>query len=264
MSSDSTGRTTTLAATSKLTLAVADGVATISLNRPERHNAVDDELRDGLFSAWDTALADPAARVILLRGEGRSFCSGRDTSELGRRPNNETDLAFIRHTQDVRVKQLGSHKPIVAALRGHVLGGGLELALAADIRIAAADLRMAFPEIRYGLMSDTGGAPLATMLAGPSRAKWMLMTGRPVDAERALAWGLVDEVVAPEEVDGVAAALAREIATAPADALALIKQTVDGLWHGALHAALRQELAAQAVLFAERSASRRPDAKAGS
>jgi len=252
-----------LGATRKLNLAIADGVATISLNRPERHNAIDDELRDDLSRTWDAVLADRSARVILLRGEGRSFCSGRDTSQLGRRPNNETDLAFIRYTQDVRVKQLGSYKPIIAALRGHVLGGGLELALAADIRIAAADLRMAFPEIRYGLMSDTGGAPLVTMLAGPSRAKWMLMTGRPVDADRALAWGLVDEVVAPEEVDGVAAALAREIAAAPADALALVKQTVDGLWHGALHAALRQELAAQAVLFAERSSRRQPDPRAG-
>jgi enoyl-CoA hydratase/carnithine racemase len=254
----------TLGATRKLKLVIADGVATISLNRPERHNAVDDDLRDELSRTWDEVLADPSARVVLLRGEGRSFCSGRDTTQLGRRPNGETDLAFIRQHQEVRVKQLGSYKPVIAALRGHVLGGGLELALAADIRIAASDLHMAFPEIRYGLMSDTGGAPLATMLAGPSRAKWMLMTGRPVDADRALAWGLVDEVVVPEELDEVAAALAREIAAAPADALALIKQAVDGLWHGALHAALRQELAAQAVLFGERPSRSRPDAKAGS
>jgi enoyl-CoA hydratase/carnithine racemase len=138
---------------------------------------------------------------------------------------------------------------VVAALRGHVLGGGLEMALAADIRIAATDLRMAFPEIRYGLMSDTGGSPLATILAGPSRAKWMLMTGRPVDASRALAWGLVDEVVAPEEVDEVALALVREIAAGPPDAIAMIKQTVDGAWHGALHAGLRAELLAQVALF---------------
>ena len=75
----------TLGMTVKLRLAVADGVATISLNRPERHNAIDDELHDQLVSAWDEALADPAARVILLRGEGRSFCSGRDTGQLGQR-----------------------------------------------------------------------------------------------------------------------------------------------------------------------------------
>jgi enoyl-CoA hydratase/carnithine racemase len=235
--------------TGKVKLAVTDGVAVISLNRPERHNAIDDELHDELVSAWDKVLADPAARVVLLRGEGRSFCSGRDTAQLGRRPAGESDLAFIRRHQRSRIVQLDSPKPVIAALHGHVLGGGLELALAADIRVAASDLRMAFPEIRYGLIVDTGGSPLATMLAGPSRAKWMLMTGRPVDADRALAWGLVDEVVPPGEVDEVAAALAREIAAGPAEALAMIKQTVDGMWHGVLHAALRGELLAQAALF---------------
>lgn len=235
--------------TVKLKLAVADGVATISLNRPERHNAIDDELHDDLVSAWDEVLADPAARVVLLRGEGRSFCSGRDTAQLGQRVQSESDLAFIRRHQQSRITQLDSPKPVIAALRGSVLGGGLEMALAADIRVAASDLRMAFPEIRYGLMSDTGGSAFATMLAGPSRAKWMLMTGRPVDASRALAWGLVDEVVAPDEVDDTAAALAREIAAGPPEALAMIKQTVDGLWHGALHGALRAELLAQVALF---------------
>jgi enoyl-CoA hydratase/carnithine racemase len=187
--------------TAKLKLAVADGVATISLNRPERHNAVDDELHDGLAEVWTEVLADPAARVILLRGEGRSFCSGRDTAQLGQRTAGESDLAFIRRHQDTRVLQLASPKPVIAALRGHVLGGGLEMALAADIRIAAADVRMAFPEIGYGLMTDTGGSPLATMLAGP------------------------------------------------VDALAMIKQTVDGIWHGALHGALRAELLSQVALF---------------
>ena len=240
---------TTVETTEKVIVAVADGVATVSLNRPERHNAVDDELYEQLSSGWRRVLADPAARVILLRGEGRSFCSGRDTGQLGRRAAGESDLEFIRKHIRTRVVQLDSPKPVIAALRGHVLGGGLEMALAADIRIAAADVRMAFPEIRHGLMTDTGGSPLATMLAGPSRAKWMLMTGRPVDAERALAWGLVDEVVPADQVDDVAAALARDIAAAPADALAMIKQTVDGLWHGPLHAALRAELLGQVALF---------------
>jgi len=233
----------------KLELAVADGVATISLNRPERHNAIDDDLHDELVSVWEKVLADPAARVVLVRGEGRSFCSGRDTKQLGRRVQGESDLSFIRRHQHLRIMQLDSPKPVIAALRGNVLGAGLEMALAADIRIAGSDLRMAFPEIRYGLMVDTGGSPLATMLAGPSRAKWMLMTGKSVDADRALAWGLVDEVVAPEDVDDCAATLAREISAAPAEALAMIKQTVDGIWHGALHGALRAELLGQVALF---------------
>jgi enoyl-CoA hydratase/carnithine racemase len=230
-------------------LHVADGVATISLNRPRRHNAVDDAMHDRLVEAWAEVLADPAARVVLLRGEGRSFCSGRDTAQLGHRVAGESDLSFIRRHQEGRTAQLRSPKPVVAALKGNVLGGGLEMALSTDIRIAASDLRMAFPEIRYGLMTDTGGSPLTTMYAGPSRAKWMLMTGRPIDAQRALTWGLVDEVVAPEELDATAAAFAAELADKPADALAMIKATVDGMWDGAYRTALQTELVSQVALF---------------
>ncbi|GAA0616933.1 enoyl-CoA hydratase/isomerase family protein [Sporichthya brevicatena] len=236
--------------TAPVRVQVAAGVATLSLNRPHRHNAIDDALHEQLVEAWDAALADPDVRVILLRGEGRSFCSGRDTAQLGERPAGESDLAFIRRHQEFRERQLSSPKPVVAALRGATFGGGLEMALAADLRVAATDVQLAFPEIRFGLMVDTGGTPLTTMLAGPSRAKWMLMTGRAVGAEQALAWGLVDEVVEPERLDEVAATLAAELADKPADALALIKSTVDGIWDGAVRAAMRAELAGQVALFA--------------
>jgi enoyl-CoA hydratase/carnithine racemase len=233
----------------KVLTAVAGGIATISLNRPERHNAVDDDLHDQLQEAWQVAVADPAVRVLVLRGEGRSFCSGRDVAQLGERTAGESDLAFVRRHQAGRKAQLDCPKPVIAALRGHVLGGGLEIALAADIRVAASDVRMAFPEIRYGLMTDTGGVPLVTMLAGPARAKWMLMTGRPIDAARALDWGLVDEVVPPDDLDATVATLGGRIAEGPPEALALIKQAVDGMWHGRLHAALRAELVGQVALF---------------
>ena len=242
---------------------VRDGVATISLNRPHRHNAVDDELYEELGRAWAQVQADPAVRVVLLRGNGPSFCSGRDTAQLGERVAGESDLSFVRRHQRTRIDQLDSPKPVIAALRGAVLGGGLEMALAADLRIAATDLRMAFPEIRYGLMTDTGGSGLATVLAGPSRAKWLLMTGRPIGAERALAWGLVDDVVAPEELDEAAATLAAEIADRPPEALAMIKATVDGMWHGQLHAALRTELLGQVALFGGEDYRARKRARTG-
>jgi enoyl-CoA hydratase/carnithine racemase len=247
--------------TPKVLLAVADGVATVSLNRPERHNAVDDDLHEQLAATFAAVLAEPAARVVLLRGEGPSFCSGRDIAQLGQRVAGEGDLSFIRRHQQGRIAQLASPKPVVAALRGHVLGGGLEMALACDLRVAASDVRLAFPEIRYGLMTDTGGAPLMTMLAGPSRAKWMLMTGRAVEADQALAWGLVDEVVAPHELDAAALARAQELATRPPDALAMIKQTVDGMWHGPLHEGLRAELLGQVALFGGEDYQRRKRAR---
>lgn len=235
-----------------VTLTVADGVAVLSLIRPERHNAIDDDLHEELLKQWASAADDSDVRVILLRGEGPSFCSGRDTSQLGQRVAGESDLSFVRRHQQSRVAQLSCPKPVVAAVRGHALGGGLELALVADLRIVASDVRMAFPEISYGLMTDTGGAPLATTLIGPARTKWMLMSGRVVEAQQALEWGLADEVVSPDELDARALAVAKELATKPTEALAMIKATVDGMWHAQVHAGLRSELLGQVALFAAR------------
>ncbi|MCU1346202.1 MAG: 3-hydroxybutyryl-CoA dehydratase / 3-hydroxyacyl-CoA dehydrogenase, partial [Acidimicrobiia bacterium] len=121
--------------------------------------------------------------------------------------------------------------------------------------IAATDMRMAFPEIGYGLVTDTGGAPLTTMLAGPSRAKRMLMTGEAVDADTALRWGLVDEVVAPEELDAVAHRLCLRLAERPAQLLALSKLLVDQSWEAAVRTGMRAELVTQVALFSQRRAS---------
>jgi enoyl-CoA hydratase/carnithine racemase len=230
----------------------ADGVGTVSLNRPHRHNAVNDELHEALDAGFNEVAADPEVRVILLRGNGPSFCSGRDTAQLGRRVAGEDDLSFLSRHQRSRLAQLECPKPIVAALRGHVLGGGLEIALACDMRIAAADVRLAFPEVGYGLVTDTGGAPLATMLAGPSRAKRLIMTGDPIDGSTALAWGLVDEVVAPDELDAVARSLCVRLASRPAQLLALAKQLVDQSWDAAVRAGMRAELVTQLALFSQR------------
>jgi enoyl-CoA hydratase/carnithine racemase len=229
-----------------------EGVGVLSLNRPERHNALNDELVRAFGLAMNELMADDQVRVVLLRGEGRSFSSGRDTGQLGRRVGNDTDLTFLRRHSMSRMTQLTLPKPIVAALKGYVIGGALETALACDMRIAATNVRMAFPEVKYGLVTDTGGSPLATLLAGPSRAKWMLMTGEYVDAERALHWGLVDEVVAPDELDATALALCKRLAQVDSQLLGLIKQLVDQTHEASIRAGLRSELLAQLALFSQR------------
>jgi len=229
-----------------------EGVGVLSLNRPERHNALNDELTRAYGIAMNELMSDDSVRVVLLRGEGRSFSSGRDTSQLGRRAGNDTDLTFLRRHSNGRLAQLSYPKPIVAALKGYVIGGALETALACDMRLAATDVRMAFPEVTYGLVTDTGGSPLTTLLAGPSRAKWMLMTGEYVDAERALQWGLVDQVVAPEELDATARALCKRLAQVDGQLLGLIKQLVDQTYEATVRAGLRSELMAQLALFSQR------------
>jgi enoyl-CoA hydratase/carnithine racemase len=231
-------------------LSVADGVGTISFNRPARHNAIDDELARAWRAAVLDALADDAVRCVLLCGEGPSFCSGRDTAQLGQRAEGESDVAFVARAQEVRIALLESTKPVVAAVQGFALGGGFEAALGADMRVAADDAHFGFPEIGFGLVADTGGTQLLTPLIGPARAKYLLMTGDRIDAAQALAWGIVDWVVPPAELRDAALALARRLAAAPPAAVAFAKQLVDQAWAGSIRNGMRQEVAAQAALFA--------------
>lgn len=234
---------------------LVDGVAVVSFNRPERHNAINDAMGAQWRDAVRAAIADDDVRCILLRGEGPSFSSGRDTAELGRRVGGESDFRFVRRHQDTRLALLDAPKPVVAAVRGHVLGGAFETALSADMRIAATDARFGFPEITYGLVADTGGTQLLTALAGPARAKWLLMSGERIDAAQALAWGLVDWVVSPDELDERALDLCRTLAAAPPTAVAMTKQLVDQAWGPTIRNGLRQELLAQTALFAARRPS---------
>ncbi|MFI5040577.1 MAG: enoyl-CoA hydratase/isomerase family protein [Acidimicrobiales bacterium] len=229
---------------------VREHVGIVSLNRPERHNALDDATSALFAGTLQEAIASDEVLAILLRGEGPSFCSGRDTSQLGQRAAGESDFAFVRHHQERRLRLLDCAKPVVAALRGHTLGGGLETALAADVRIAATDVRMGLPEVAYGLVPDTGGTQVLTSLIGPARAKLMIIGARPVDAATGLQWGLVDQVVDPVELDDTAFDVARRFAQAPPLAAVMAKQLVDMAWSGRIREGIRAELLAQVALFA--------------
>jgi enoyl-CoA hydratase/carnithine racemase len=228
---------------------VVDGVGIVSMNRPDKHNALNNELSRAMHQGLEWALSDPAVRVLLLRGEGKSFTSGRDTTQLGTRDPGVSDYHFVLDSQKAKLQLLDSTKPIVVAMKGFALGGGLELALGGDIRVAATDIRIGFPEVRFGIMTDTGGMPYTTMLAGPSRAKYLVMTGDLIGADQALAWGLVDFVYEPDQVDEEALKLAKRLAAGPPLSLAMIKQTVDGMWAGAIRQGLQAELLGQCTLF---------------
>lgn len=229
---------------------VREHVGVISFNRPERHNALNDEMGAVWSEILRDAIADPSVGCILVRGEGASFCSGRDTAELGRRPDGQSDFEFVRRHQDLRIAMLDAPKPIIAAMRGYALGGGFETALAADMRIAASDAVMGFPEIEFGLTADTGGTQLLSALAGPSRAKWLVMSGERIDAHQALEWRIVDWIVEPDDLDDDAFAKAARLAAAAPTAIAMTKQLVDQLWLPQIRNGIRQELLAQVALFA--------------
>jgi enoyl-CoA hydratase/carnithine racemase len=225
-------------------------VAVITFNRPEVHNAFDNDMQ----AAFADALADAAARsdvrCILLRGEGPSFCSGRDTKALGVRAADDSHFGHLGRSLRRKLAMLDIDKPVLAALKGHVIGGGLEIALKADIRIASNDARMSLPEIDWGIMTDSGGSVITAALAGPSRAKYLIMSGDVIDAAQAEAWGLVDFLVPTADLDTRALSVARRIAAKPPVALALAKQLVDGMFGDAIRRGLRNEMVALTALYA--------------
>ncbi len=226
-----------------------DGVAIVSMNRPEKHNAVNDEMGAAMREAMAWAYDEKNARCILLCAEGPSFCSGRDTTELGQRKGDDSHYFFVKHTQYGRFAAFEADKVIVAAVQGFAIGGGFESALAADIRVAATDAVFSLPEIKYGILPDTGGSQILTTLVGPSKAKYLVMTGDRLDAKTALAWGVVDWVVEPDELRAKALGIAKRIAEAPPIALSMAKQNVNQIWDGAIRNGLRQELLSISALY---------------
>ncbi|WP_242127147.1 enoyl-CoA hydratase/isomerase family protein [Sphingobium sp. Sx8-8] len=229
--------------------AVREGVGILTLNRPDKLNAINDEMHEQLHHQFDRALDDPDSRAILIRAEGRAFCTGRDTTMLGHRAKQESDYHFVLRHQQRNLQTIDHPKPVVAAINGYAIGGGFELALAADIRVAADDAQMAIPEIRYGILPDTGASQFLSMLIGPSRTKLMMLTGRMVDAATADRWGMVDIVVPRDALDEEAFAVARDIASRPPIALAMGKQLANHLWNGRVREGIGMELLTQTALF---------------
>lgn len=232
-----------------VTTRVEDFVGVVSLNRPDKHNAIDDELAAQLLAAVEWAAGEPAVRVVLLRGEGRSFSSGRDTSVMGKRREGDSHFSHLRRSQQLNLRLAECPKPVVVALKGYVLGKALETALAGDIRVVARGAKLGFPEVAFGLATDNGGAPRTTALAGPARAKYLIMSGELVDADQAVAWGLAEWVVEPDELDTFAFDLARRLAAKPPLALAVAKEVVDQVDRSAVLNGTRTEAFAQIALM---------------
>ncbi len=228
---------------------VEDGVAVISFNRPKRHNAMNAAMREAYQAVWQEALADPAVRAIVIRGQGPSFSSGIDLAELGRRAEGESDYARISASLERKRAVLESPKPVIAAVRGYAIGGGCETALHADIRVAGESARLGLTEINHGLITDGGGTCITAAIAGPSRAKYMVMTGELVDAQQALEWGLIDFLVPDEEVDALALQIAGKIAAQPPVHVAVAKQLCDGVHGQQIRQGMKNELLAISMLY---------------
>jgi enoyl-CoA hydratase/carnithine racemase len=201
------------------------GVACLTLNRPDKRNAIDDATRTALVEAFARFEDDIAARVVILTGAGTAFCAGVDLATPGNVPVHSSIAASPIVTRPRLTAPLDAFtKPVIAALNGVAVGGGLELALACDLRIAATGARFGFPEVKIGSLPGSGGTQRLAGVVGRSLAAQMLFTGEPITAEQALAAGLVSELHAPDALMGRAFALAKIIAeNAPLSLMAIKK-----------------------------------------
>ena len=206
-------------------LEVAEGVGTIRLDRPPM-NALDVATQDRLKELAEEATRREDVRAVILYGGEKVFAAGADIKEM----QNMDHTAMVlrsRALQDSVTAVARIPKPVVAAVTGYALGGGCELALCADFRIAAENAKLGQPEILLGLIPGAGGTQRLARLVGPSKAKDLIFTGRMVKADEALALGLVDRVVPAGEVYTEAHAWAAKLAQGPAIALRAAKESID-------------------------------------
>jgi enoyl-CoA hydratase len=194
-------------------------VDTVTLNRPQSLNSLTIEMVDELLHYFQSLLFDESVRVVVLTGAGRAFCAGLDIKDFDRNSGDdvETILLFQRRIAEIILAMRRCPQPIVALINGAASGGGFALALASDIRVATPAVRMNAAFIKIGLSAcDVGVSYLLPRLVGSSVASELMLTGRFIDADRALRIGLVSEIVAPEELEAAGKRLANELLeTAP-------------------------------------------------
>lgn len=220
---------------------VADGLATVTIHRPEKRNALNAEARRDLVLALDKVRDETAVRVVLVTGSGdKAFAAGADIHELAARSTFE-QRAFITppHVYDAIARY---PKPVVAVINGLALGAGCELAMACDLRIAASTAKLGQPEINLGIIPGAGGTQRLPRLVGAGRAARMVLTGEAIDAQTALAWGLVDEVVEPAALLPRAREIALKMAEKSPVALKLAKEALRAAEDGSLAQGLAREI----------------------
>lgn len=226
---------------------VRDAVATLRIDRADKRNALDADTLRALVAALHRLDDDPAVRVIVIAGDERAFAAGADLGDLGAAGAIELYLSgFSEHWDAVAAVRT----PLVAAVRGYALGGGLELALACDVVVVAADAVLGFPEVRLGILPGAGGTQRLLRAVGKATALDLLLTSRRIDGAEAVRLGIASRVVPSDEVDAAADLAADEIAQGAPVAAAMIKSAVLAGFEMPLAAAVAHERALSALIAA--------------
>jgi enoyl-CoA hydratase/carnithine racemase len=239
-----------------VTYATDDRVGIVSLNRPDKLNAITPEMKRVLVERFHEADRDPGTAVVVLRAEGRSFCAGYDIGpNPARAARRGNALAWHESlTDDVALELTpwDMRKPVIASVHGHCLGGGCELAMMCDLTVAADDALFGEPEIRF---SNVGPALVMPFIVGLKRARELLYLGDPIDAETALRYGMVNRVVPRAELATATLALARRMALISPEALTSTKLAINrGADAAGFRNAIRAGLDVLAPLYAARTA----------
>jgi len=233
-------------------------VATVTLNRPERLNALGGDMREQLAAALERVAADDAARVVVLTGAGRAFCSGGDVKEMserraaGKTTRREAEVVPLRDAILLRLQALP--KPVIAAVNGIAVGAGMNLALGCDLRIASDKAAFGQVFVKRGLHPDWGGTYFLPRLVGMAKALELILGGELVPAQEALRLGLVNRVVPDAEFAAQAREWAEQLAEGPPIAMRLAKRGVYRNQHADLAAALEYETYAQQIVWGSEDA----------
>ena len=220
---------------------VHGGVMTLTLNRPEKLNAIHHALSHALLEALHAARDDPAVRVLVLRGQGRAFCAGRDTTH---KPTEE-DLVLV---QAVSQAIVSLPQPVVAAVHGWTLGAGLEWTLNADVVVAASNTRFQLPEASLGVFVTGGLSATLPACAGLARAKALMLLGEEFSAVEAQAWGLVWRVVALDELASQAQRIAEKMAALHPEVVRRFKRVLNDIGMSRFSEAISMENEAQRAI----------------
>jgi enoyl-CoA hydratase len=203
-------------------------IATLTLNRPQALNALDQAMLDELSRTVEEIARDDAVRVLIITGAGeRAFAAGADLNDLNAIDSASAGGNFSQRTHRVFQKLVDLPKPVIAAINGYALGGGLELALACDIRIAADTTEVGLPEVSLGIIPGWGGTTRLVRLVGPGMAKLMILSAMRIKAEEAQQLGIIERVVSPAALMDEARALANQLVGMPPLALAAAKQAIN-------------------------------------
>jgi 2-(1,2-epoxy-1,2-dihydrophenyl)acetyl-CoA isomerase len=239
---------------------LADGVATLTFNRPDRLNSINEQMHQEIAAALGTVESDAAIRALLITGAGRGFCAGQDLNlkeSLGTGGEFDAGAALERYYNPLVRRLRALRKPVIAAVNGPAAGAGANIAFACDIVMAARSASFLQAFCRLGLVPDAGGTWVLPRLVGSARAMGLAMLGESLSAEQAAQWGLIWKVVDDEKLTEEARALARKLAHGPTAGLGLIKE--------ALNRSLENGLAAQLDLErdVQRQAARTADFREG-